>query len=118
MSIQSYRDLLAWQRSMDVVEGTYQLTREWPKDEIYGLTNQIRRAAVSVPANIAEGQGRIGSKEFVHHLSIANGSLYEVQTLLLVAQRLSYSDETMCHELMGKTVEVARLLRGLIKSLQ
>ncbi len=88
MNIQSYRDLLAWQRSMDLVEVVYRATYDWLKEELYGLTNQIRRAVVSVPANIAEGQGRTGSKEFLHHLSIATGSLYEVQTLVLISQRL------------------------------
>ncbi len=94
------------------------MTHKWPKEELYGLTNQVRRAAVSIPANIAEGQGRSGLKEFLHHLSIANGSLYETETHLLIARQLGYSDEASCEEIMGQAAEVGRLLHGLIKSLQ
>jgi four helix bundle protein len=77
MSVQSYRDLAAWQKAMDVVETVYRATQQWPREEVYGLTNQARRAAVTVPANIAEGQGRRGPTEMLHHLSIADGSLHE-----------------------------------------
>jgi len=117
MSIQTYSDLVAWQKAMGVVETVYRVTRDWPREELFGLTSQIRRAAVSVPANIAEGQGRTGIKEFLHHLSIANGSLRELQTHVLISQRLGYSDESTCKALMEQTTEVARLLVGLIKSL-
>ena len=78
MAVQSYRQLIAWQKAMDLVTLIYNVTQDWPKTEIYGLTNQIRRAAVSIPSNIAEGQGRAAMKEFAHHLSIARGSLLEV----------------------------------------
>jgi four helix bundle protein len=91
MGVQSYRDLVAWQKAMDMVEAVYRATQTWPKDEVYGLTTQARRAAVSVPANIAEGQGRRGAAEMVHHLSMAGGSLHELETHLLIALRLGYT---------------------------
>jgi len=103
---------------MDLVEAIYQLTGGWPQRETYGLTQQIRRAAISVPSNIAEGQGRQGSREYLHALSIANGSLYEVETQLLVAQRLHYLSEERCAELLGNTASIGRLLYGLMRRLQ
>ena len=118
MSIRNYRDLIAWQRAMDLVETVYHVTRAWPKEEMYGLTNQVRRAATSIPANIAEGQGRTGPKELLHHLSIANGSLCEVETFALISRRLGYIDEQACQQLITQTTEVARLIGGLMKSLQ
>ena len=96
----------------------YRTTRSWPKEELYGLINQVRRAAVSVPANVAEGQGRRSSQEFLHHVSIAHGSLREVETHLLISRRLGYSDEAACEALMHKTAEVGRLLNGLMKHLR
>jgi len=116
--VQSYQDLIVWQRAIVLVESIYRATHSWPREESYGLTSQVRRAAVSVPANIAEGQGRTALKEFLHHLSIANGSLYELETHLLIARRLNYSDEALCKEVMSQAAEVGRLLHGLIKSLQ
>src|SRR6476659_1156091 len=89
-AVRSYQDLVAWQKAMDLVELVYGATRGFPREEVYGLTSQVRRAAVSVPSNIAEGQGRASTKEFLHHLSIARGSLFEVETQVLVAQRLGY----------------------------
>jgi four helix bundle protein len=84
MAVQSYQDLTAWQKAMDLVEAVYRATQQWPRDELYGLTNQARRAAVSVPANIAEGKARFGPSEFFHRLSIALGSLHETETHLLI----------------------------------
>ncbi len=114
----SYKDLIAWQKAMDLMEGVYRAADEWPKRETYGLTDQVRRAVVSIPANIAEGQGRTGRKEFLHHLSIANGSLYEAETHLLIAQRLRYIEERVCDALLRQITEMDRLLHGLIRSLQ
>jgi len=111
-----YRDLVAWQKAMDLVDAVYRMTREFPRDEVHGLTSQIRRAAVSVPSNIAEGQGRRSAKEFLQHLSVAYGSLREVETQALIAQRLGYlTDEcaTQVGELAG---EVGRLVNGLARS--
>ena len=115
--IRSYRDLIAWQKAMDLVEHIYVATRNWPKAELYGLTNQVQRAAVSVPSNIAEGQGRTSTKEFLHHLSIARGSLFEVETQLLIAQRLSYLTKTDADRLLSEAGEISRLLSGLLRSL-
>jgi len=103
---------------MAVVSAVYRASRGWPRDELYGLTGQTRRAAVSVPANIAEGQGRTGSKEFAHHLSIAKGSLHELETLLLIALDLGYIDGAACDALLAQTGEVARLIGGLLRRLR
>src|SRR5262245_16300479 len=100
--VRDYRDLNAWQKAMDFAEGVYLLTRGWPSEKMYGLTIQVRRAAASVAANIAEGQGRTGSREFMHHLSIAHGSLHEVETFLLLAQRLRYSQEGLVTPLIAQ----------------
>jgi four helix bundle protein len=88
--IQSHRDLIAWQKAMDLVVETYTVSRDFPKEELYGLTSQMRRAAMSVPANIAEGQGRRLSGEFIHFLGNARGSLLELDTHLEIALRLGY----------------------------
>ena len=118
MSVQSYRDLAAWQKAMDLVETVYRATQHWPREEVYGLTNQARRAAVSVPANIAEGQGRCGPTEMLHHLSIADGSLHELETHLLIAQRLRYLDGATATILLTQTAEVGRILGGLMRSMR
>lgn len=118
MSINSYRDLLVWQKAMDLVVGCYRLTEGFPKSETYGLSSQLRRAAVSVPANIAEGQGRESIKEYLHHLSIANGSLMELETHLLIAGRLRYAEDRELTPLLAQTSEVGKMLTGLIKSLK
>jgi len=118
MVAQNYRDLIVWKKAMDLVVQTYQATRQWPREELYGLTNQVRRACVSVPANIAEGQGRSGSKEFLHHLSIAHGSLREAETHPLISQRLGYTDDPTCDALLKQASEVGRLLQGLMNSLR
>ncbi|MDD5543229.1 MAG: four helix bundle protein [Acidobacteriia bacterium] len=117
MSLKSYRELVVWQRAMDLVEESYRLSKRLPKTEIYGLCSQIQRAAVSIPANIAEGHGREHLGDYLHHLSIANGSIMELETHLYLLQRLSFfsSDET--RHAMELTGEVGRLLAGLIRSL-
>jgi four helix bundle protein len=103
---------------MELVEHVYLISKEWPKDEQYGLTNQVRRAAVSVPANIAEGQGRSGPRELAHHLFIALGSLAELETLLLIAQRLHYIDVTTGEGSLIRAAETGRLIGGLLRSLR
>ena len=85
--IRDYRDLIAWQRGMDVAQLVYEVSASCPKEEIFGLVSQMRRSAVSIPSNIAEGQGRKSSKEFQHHLSIAHGSLCEMETQIVLAGR-------------------------------
>ncbi len=116
-TIRSYKDLVAWQKSVDLAEAIYVTTRRWPKEELYGLTAQVRRAAVSVPSNIAEGQGRAVVREFVHHLRIARGSLFEVETQVIIAERLGYVDHGRTKELLTQVAEVSRLLSGLLRSL-
>ena len=116
--VKSFEDLQVWQLALDLVPEIYSLTQRLPKHEIFGLTGQIRRAAVSVCTNIAEGQARHHTKEFLHHLSVARGSLAELFTLILVAERLSYLSPEEKHGLMEKIAHVRMLLSGLIKSLK
>ena len=118
MTIKSYRDLKVWERAMDLVVGSYQLAKLLPRDELYGLISQIHRAAVSVPANIAEGHGRDHLGDYIHHLSVANGSLMELETHLLVAQRLSYVKTSDVEPLLALTAEVGRMLAGLTRKLK
>ena len=101
---------------MELVELVYTATRGWPKEEMYGLTNQIRRAVVSVPSNIAEGQGYGPSKDFLRHLRIARGSLLEVETQALIAQRLGYLQADSAERILSSTAEVSRLISGLARS--
>jgi four helix bundle protein len=114
----SYRDLVAWQKAMTLVEAVYRETASWPGDERFGLTAQVRRAVVSVPANIAEGSGRSGSSELRRFLSIAHGSLCEVQTQLEIAERLGFMEQGKAQNLLEHGAEVSRILRGLIRSLE
>src|SRR5262245_9064026 len=113
MAGRNYSDLVAWQKAMDLVEAVYQATAMFPKDELYGLSSQLRRAAVSIPSNIAEGQGRHTAGEFTRFLSIALGSLREVETQILIARRLRYIGNDHAPGLMAMTSEVGRLLNGL-----
>ena len=115
-SIRSYSDLVAWRKAMDLVVAVYKATDKLPSNEQYGLTNQIRRAVVSIPSNIAEGQGRSSVNEFARFLSISRGSLYELETQLLIAERLAYLSEGESAGLLRLTDEVGRLLRGLSRS--
>mgnify|MGYP005870792957 CR=1 FL=1 len=117
MSAKNYRDLIAWQKAMDLVEMIYQVTKVFPKEEIYALTAQIRRAAVSIPSNIAEGQGRTSNKEFQNFLSIAHGSVREVETQILIAQRLQYLPDQEVQAVLKLAGEAGRLITGLLNSL-
>jgi four helix bundle protein len=99
---ESYRDLIAWRKAMDLVTKIYRVTQSFPRDELYGLTNQLRRAAVSVPSNIAEGQARFSPKEFHHFLSHARGSLVEIETQLTIAQNLGYLTPNQTQPLFDK----------------
>jgi four helix bundle protein len=117
MAIQTYRDLTVWQQSMDLVVEIYRLARQFPADEQFALTSQIRRAATSIPANIAEGHGRLHRKEYLYHLSVARGSLMELETHLQIAVRLDYLDRDQAKQAWTLLQEVGRLLNGLIRSL-
>lgn len=115
MSGKSYHDLIAWQKSMDFVESVYRATRSFPKDELYGLTSQLRRSCVSVPSNIAEG--RRSGAEFHHRLSIAHGSLCEAETQLMIGERLGYVETPELKRLLEQAGEIGRLITGLSNSL-
>ena len=117
MSYTSYRNLEVWQKATDLVVECYKITKCFPKIELYGLTSQIQRSAVSIPANIAEGRERQYKKEFIQHLSIAYGSLAELETHILIAERLNYLDTNKVKQVLDKTAEVGRMLNGLRKSL-
>ena len=113
-----HKDLLVWQKSMDLVIECYKVTSKFPKNETYGLSSQLQRAAVSVPANIAEGRHRQHRKEFIQHLSIAYGSLAELETHIHIAGRLNYIDENRVAFLLDQTGEIGRMLNGLKKSIE
>jgi len=115
--IRGFRDLEVWQKAMDLVVEIYRLTRSFPSDERYGLTSQLRRAAVSVPSNIAEGRGRFGLGGFLYHLSVSNGSLGELETQLLISARLGYLDQEN-RAVFDRTAEVHRLLAGMVRALR
>ncbi len=118
MAGRSYKDLLVWQKAMNLVTNVYNLIKTFPKEEIYGLSGQLRRAIVSVPSNIAEGQGRDSVKEFIHYLSISYGFLMEVETQLQIAANLGYLKQVEVDKLLEQTAEVGRLLNGLSRSLR
>jgi four helix bundle protein len=118
MTSRSYRDLEVWQKAMGLVVECYRLAKQFPQSEVYGLTSQLQRAAVSVPANIAEGQGRQHKAEFFHFVSIACGSLTELETHIQIAQRSSYMTDEEAKELPCRTGEVGRLLNGLLRFLR
>ena len=116
MAVRNYQGLIAWQRAMDLVTDVYSETSGFPREEMSGLTNQLRRAAVSIPANIAEGQGRGGDREFRQFLRISHGSLREVETHLIIAARLKYMAVPRTDALLDKAAEVGRLIKGLLRS--
>ena len=116
--MQNHRDLKVWQISIDLVETVYRLSRDWPNHELYGLVSQVRRASVSVPANIAEGAGRRSTGEFIQFVGIARGSLAELETLFVVAGRLGYLDDGVLDHLLSDVAEVGRMLTGLMHSLR
>jgi four helix bundle protein len=110
-----YKDLLVWQKAIALVTQVYVETKGFPREETYGLTSQIRRSAISIPSNIAEGQARLTPGEFRHFLGIARGSLAELETQLIVAQKLGLLTETA--SLLSQTAEVGRMLSGLMNTI-
>jgi four helix bundle protein len=114
----TYQDLKVWQLAMDMVTQVYRCTATFPKQEMYGLTSQMRRSAVSVPSNIAEGKGRFSRKELVQYLFRARGSLLELETQVLIGRRLGYLGDTEGRQLTARAGEVGRLLNGLVNSFQ
>jgi four helix bundle protein len=118
MPVQNYRELIAWQKAMDFAEFVYQTTRGFPKEELYGLASQLRRAVISISSNIAEGQGRRSTGEFRQFLRNARGSLFEVEPQILLAQRFRYLNPTQTEQLLDRASELGRILNGLMAALQ
>lgn len=116
--IKSYRDLIAWQKSMKLVTDIFLVTEEFPNSQLYTLTNQLQRAAISIPSNIAEGFSRKTSRNFLHFLSISMGSLYEVQTQIEIAQNIGYMNDEQKDEIMEQTIEIEKILHGLMRSIR
>lgn len=115
---QHYKDLIAWQKAMDLVEAIYRVTESLPKRQVYSLTDQIRRAAVSIPSNIAEGQAHYSKREFTHFLHHSRGSLAELETQVRIALWLSHLPTAEAEAILGQTDELGRILNGLINSLK
>ena len=115
--VKTYRELIAWQKATDLAVHVYRITEVFPRSEQYGLTNQLRRAAVSVPSNIAEGQGRGSTNDFRRFLAIAYGSLQEVETQIIIAQRLGYLAGNAADEVLDLCAETGRIINGLSRSL-
>ncbi len=113
----SYRDLIAWQKGISLVAEVYRVTQVFPKEEQYGLTSQLRRAAVSIPSNIAEGQGRKSNGEFRHFLHNTTGSLMELETQITIAGVLGFMGQPQTEAMLAKASELGRILNGLINSI-
>ncbi len=118
MDVRTYSDLIAWQKAVTLVTSVYDLTQRFPRREQYSLCDQLQRAAVSVPSNIAEGQGRLSTREFLRSLGTARGSLFEVETQIIIARNLHYATVEETETLLQRTREVGRILNGLIESLR
>jgi len=114
MAMKTFRDLIVWQKAMGLVTLIYQLSKSFPKDELYGLTSQMRRTAVSIPANIAEGYGRRSTQDYLRFLHIAMSSNYELQTLLEIACNLNYLSGASFKDTFEKSRELERMLSSLI----
>lgn len=115
--LSSYRQLIAWQKSIDLVADVYEATQSIPNSELYGLTSQLRRSAVSIPSNIAEGQGRATKGEFIQFLGHARGSLFELETQIVIASKLNYIAPESGERLAVKAAEIAKIINGLLTSL-
>lgn len=115
--IKTHKDLLVWKKSIDLVEQIYKFTKQFPKEELYGITNQMRRCAVPIPANIAEGSGRKNKAEFIQFLHIALGSASELETHLIISQRLGFLSSNSYDEIMNALNEIIKMICGLINSL-
>ena len=116
--VQSYRDLVAWQKAMNLVTEIYRLSQKFPKEEMFGLISQVRRAAVSVPSNIAEGHSRPSRKEFQYFLGNARGSLSELETQMMIGRNLDYLNEAELTNILNIAAEVGRILNGLMASIK
>lgn len=117
-SVKSYRDLVVWQKAIALVTAVYTLTRGFPKEEMYGLAQQIRRSAVSVPSNIAEGGSKRSTKDYIRFLNIAYGSLSELETQLMIAVNLGFANDKIVDNLLQNTAEIGKMLNALINKLE
>jgi four helix bundle protein len=117
VGIKSYRDLIVWQQAVDLVVAVYRLTRAWPKEELFGLTSQVRRAATSIPANIVEGYGRDNTGSYRQFLKIAQGSLKELETHLIVGDRIGLTAGEEMMQLLRRSDEIGRMLGQLIRKI-
>ena len=118
MKSSDYRQLKVWQKAMDLTVEIYNLVKKLPREETYALSDQMRRAVVSIPSNIAEGQGRNSDKEFINFLSIARGSLWELETQIEICERLHYIDSELASKVYSLTTEVSKMLNSLSNSLK
>jgi four helix bundle protein len=118
MAIESYRDLRVWREAMDLAEACYRLTAKFPRDELFGMTAQVRRASVSIPANIAEGYGRNSKGAYGQFLKIAQGSLKELETHLLLAERVGLATNDATAPILASSDSLGRMLRSLIRSVE
>lgn len=116
--INSYKDLIVWQKAVASVTSVYALTKSFPQEEKFGIVNQLNRAAVSIPSNIAEGWGRESSKNYLQFLKIARGSLMETETLLVISKNLNYISDSQFSTITQEIEEVSKILQGLINSVQ
>jgi len=116
--VQSFRDLLVWQKAIQLSVAIYRLTQGFPREELYGLTSQIRRSAVSVPSNIAEGHGRLGTGEYRHFLGIARGSNFELQTQIEIARALGFGNPKLLDEAEGLSHEVGKMIYGVLEGIK
>jgi len=116
--VTSHKDLIVWQKSIEFVTNLYKITANFPKDEIYGLTSQLRRAAVSIPSNIAEGSARKHEKELIQFLYIALGSAVEIETQLIIAKNINYIKDLEYENLNSKIAEISKMLIGFIRKLE
>ena len=118
-AIRSYRDLDVWNQAMDLVEQCYRLSEQFPRSgEEFGLRAQVRRSAVSVPSNIAEGNGRLTTGDYLRHISVAHGSLMELETQILIAGRLRYLDAQSVNDVLARTDEIGRMRTSLARRLR
>jgi len=113
----TFRDLKAWQKAFDLAQSLYRATRSFPREEVFGLTSQIRRAAVSVVSNIAEGKGRASDKDLLRFLGNAMGSLFELETQIVLSERLCYLNKTDAQRLIAQITETGKLISGLMRAL-
>lgn len=116
--IKSYKDLIVWQRSMDLVEFIYRVTEKFPSNEQYGLVSQMRRATVSVPSNIAEGYGRQSTGSYKHFLSISRGSLFELETQVELSYRLKYLTQNDSEKMLNEITEISKMISSLISKIK